>query len=143
MVGAIIFKRILLALLLGGIIGFERERAHKTAGLRTHTLVCVASTLFTLLAVYGYPNSEEASSRIIANIMIGIGFIGGGAILRQDSHVTGTTTAASLWAVGAIGTAVGMGFIFPAVLVTLIGYIILTVLWRLEMHMSGSSHNAP
>ena len=76
--------------------------------------------------------SPESASRIIANILVGIGFIGGGAILRQDSHITGTTTAATLWTVAAIGIAVGVGFLFAAILVTLIVYLILTILWRLE-----------
>ena len=134
----LILKRILLALLLGAIIGYERERAHKVAGLRTHILVCVSSALITLVALYGFENSTpETASRIIANIILGIGFIGGGAILRQETHVMGTTTAATLWTVAAIGIAVGVGFTFAAILVTLIGYLTLTILWRFEKKIAG------
>lgn len=136
-----ILQRILLALLLGAIIGFERERAHKVAGLRTHTLVCISSALITLLALYGIENSStEGATRIISNIIVGIGFIGGGAILRQDSKVMGITTAATLWTVAAVGIAVGVGFTYAAILVTLISYIILTILWRVEVKINGSSH---
>jgi len=138
MIEVLILKRLLLAIVLGAIIGFERERAHKVAGLRTHMLVCVSSTLFTLLALYGFEETTpESSSRIIANIILGIGFIGGGTIIRHESHVMGTTTAATLWTVAGVGIAVGSGFIYPAVIVTLLAYGILTVLWRLEIKLDA------
>ena len=139
MIELLVLKRILLALLLGAIIGFERERAHKVAGLRTHMLVCVSSALVALLAIYGFEElggaNAESSSRIIAGILTGIGFIGGGAILRQDTHVSGTTTAATLWTVSAVGIAVGVGFLYAAVAVTLLAYLILTIIWRFEIKM--------
>jgi putative Mg2+ transporter-C (MgtC) family protein len=139
MIELLVLKRILLALLLGAIIGYERERAHKVAGLRTHMLVCVSTALVSLLALYGFDEvgaaNAESSSRIIAGVLTGIGFIGGGAILRQESHISGTTTAASLWTVSAIGIAVGVGFLYAAVAVTLIAYLILTIMWRLEIKM--------
>ena len=147
MIEIMVLKRLLLALLLGGIIGYEREHAHKVAGLRTHMLVCVSSALITLTALYGFKEfggaSADAGSRIIANILIGIGFIGGGAILRTESRVFGTTTAATLWTVAALGIAVGVGFTYAAVFVTLIGYLILTILWKLETKIAGSSHTKP
>ena len=141
MIEVLILKRILLAALLGGIIGFERERAHKVAGLRTHVLVCVSATLLTLMAIYGFDQSTPDSiSRIIANVILGVGFIGGGAIVRQETHIMGTTTAATLWTVAAIGLSIGVGFTFAAVLVTLLGYLTLTILWRIEVKMSGKNH---
>lgn len=141
MLELLILERLLLAMLLGAIIGYERERAHKAAGLRTHILVCISATLITLVALYAFENNTaEASSRIIANVIVGIGFIGGGAILRHESHILGTTTAATLWTVAAIGIAVGVGFTFAALLVTLVGYLTLTILWRLEARITGSNH---
>ncbi len=141
----IILKRLLLTLLLCGLIGIERERAHKMAGLRTHALVGMGSALLTMLAIYGFQaygySGGDAASRIISNIIVGIGFIGGGAILRQENHVVGTTTAATLWLVSAIGIAVGMGFTYGAVLATLFGYVILTVFFGFEKIVLGSDHN--
>lgn len=146
MIELLVLKRLALALLLGGIIGYEREKAHKVAGLRTHTLVCVASALISLVALYGLgesgKTSADASARIIANILVGIGFIGGGAILRTESRILGTTTAATLWTVAAVGIAVGVGFTYAAIAVTLISYLILTILWKIETRIAGSSHKA-
>src|SRR3989344_218807 len=125
----IIIKRLLLALFLGAILGYERQHAHKFAGLRTHILVCIGSTLITLAAVYVFKefggNSADIASRIIANIMVGIGFIGGGTILRHESTIIGTTTAASLWLVAGVGIAVGLGFAYAAIATTLIAYVVL------------------
>ena len=138
-----IFYRLLLAVILGGLVGFERERSHKFAGLRTHTLVALAAALVTMTALYGFDRpSSEASARIIANILVGIGFIGGGAILRQDTRVIGTTTAATLFIVAAIGIAVGVGFLYAAITTTIITYIILTIMWRLERKIEGSNHES-
>lgn len=144
-----IIKRLVIALVLGAIIGYERERAHKVAGLRTHILVCVSSALIALVALYGFQdyylsdaNRVDSASRIISNIIIGIGFIGGGAILRREAHVMGTTTAATLWTVAAIGIAVGVGFTYAALAVTLIGYLTLTFLWRMESKIQGSGHQS-
>lgn len=142
MIEILILKRILLALLLGAIIGFERERAHKVAGLRTHVLVCISSALITLVALYGFADAGAtfSPSHIIANIILGIGFIGGGTIMRADTKVSGTTTAASLWTVAAVGMSAGAGFAFAAILVTLISYLILTFFWRIETNIAGSNH---
>ena len=141
MLEVLIIKRLLLAVALGAIIGFERERAHKVAGLRTHILVCVSTALMALIAAYGFEQfggaTAESTARIVADILIGIGFIGAGAIMKPDAnHVMGTTTAATIWTVAAIGIAVGIGFTFAAIVVTLIGYITLTILWRLEIKMN-------
>jgi putative Mg2+ transporter-C (MgtC) family protein len=131
--------RLLLAVVLGGLIGIEREQAHKSAGLRTHILVALGSTLITFIAVYGFENlggnSPEVASRIIANIIIGIGFVGGGAILRHGDQTVGLTTASTLWLTSAIGIAIGMGFVFAALITTLIGYATLTILLGVEQQV--------
>jgi putative Mg2+ transporter-C (MgtC) family protein len=136
----LLLKRLLLAVFLGAIIGFERQQAHKVAGLRTHIFVCLSTALLALIAQFGIANATaESTARIIADALIGIGFIGGGAILRHDTQVSGTTTAASIWTVAAVGIAVGLGFTFAAILVTLIAYLTLSVLWRLELRISGKT----
>lgn len=130
--------RLLLAAGLGGAIGFERERAHKVAGLRTHALVSMGAALLSLISIYlfeKYPSVNGVTGfdyHLIANIIVGIGFIGGGAILRQGPRIMGTTTASTLWLVAAIGIAAGIGFIFGAVVGAAVGYMVLTVLWQIE-----------
>ncbi|AII57909.1 magnesium transporter MgtC [Dehalococcoides mccartyi] len=117
--------RILLAVVLGGAIGYERERSGKAAGLRTNTLICVGSCLITLVSIYGF--SETDISRIAAGIVTGVGFLGAGAILRQsEGHVEGLTTAATIWAVAGIGLAVGAGMYFLSAVST--GVILLILL---------------
>ena len=131
--------RLLLAAGLGGAIGFERERAHKVAGLRTHAIVAMGAALLSVISVYGFEGVTQGSAfdpaRIISNIIVGIGFIGGGAILRQGPRIMGTTTAATLWLVATIGIAAGIGFIFGAVAGAAIGYLVLTVLWQVEKRL--------
>lgn len=101
--------RLLLAATLGAIIGFQRERAGKAAGLRTHILICVGAALFTVASLYGFGFGIDPS-RVAAGIVTGIGFLGAGAILhRQGGIVEGLTTAATIWAVAGIGLAVGAG----------------------------------
>src|SRR3990167_10920134 len=134
--------RLLVAALLGGIIGFERERSGKIAGLRTHTLVSVGAALLTVITerlFYIFPsvNGEMGLDyHIIANIVVGIGFIGAGTILRREDRSEGTTTAASLWVVAAIGIASGFGFYQEAIATTLIVYGILAGLWLLEKYLT-------
>lgn len=99
--------RLVAAGVLGGVVGYQREIHGRPAGLRTHILVCVGSALFTIASVtYGH---GAEPSRIAANIVTGIGFLGAGTIIRQGSTIRGLTTAASLWTVAAIGLAVGAG----------------------------------
>jgi len=102
--------RLFLALLLGGAVGLERERHGRAAGLRTHILVCVGSTLMMCLSLFLYEKYESDPSRIASQVVSGIGFLGAGTILRFRASVKGLTTAASLWAVSGIGLAVGSGF---------------------------------
>jgi len=100
--------RLLLAAVLGGAVGAERELADQPAGLRTHILLTVGACLFTLVSVYGFGGTADPS-RLAAQIVTGIGFLGGGAIVRHGLTVRGVTTAASIWATTAIGVALGAG----------------------------------
>jgi putative Mg2+ transporter-C (MgtC) family protein len=114
---------ILFSLLIGAVIGAEREYRSKSAGLRTMMLVSVGSCIFTLLSIHiGSPNNAD---RIAANIITGIGFLGAGVIFKDDDKVTGITTATAIWSVAALGMAAGAGYIEIAGIATLIILIIL------------------
>jgi putative Mg2+ transporter-C (MgtC) family protein len=116
-----VLLRIFVAAALGGAIGLERELRERQAGLRTHLVVSVGSALFTLVSAYGFQNFESKvdPTRIAAQIVSGIGFLGAGAIIRQGLSVRGLTTAASLWLVAAIGMASGAGYWDGALIATL------------------------
>lgn len=128
--------RLLLSVILGGLIGFERERKNHAAGLRTHTLVCMGSCLIMILSIYGFtdfigqPNVNRDPARLAAQAITGIGFLGAGTIMFTGKSITGLTTAASLWVVMAIGLAVGAGFYFPAAACAVLA---LLVLWGLNI----------
>jgi len=109
----VILGRLLLAALCSGLIGYERESARKSAGLRTHTLVGIGAAVFTIVSIVGFPGSD--SSRVAAQIVTGVGFLGAGAIFREGTYVTGLTTAAGLWVVAALGMAAGSGSYVVAV----------------------------
>jgi putative Mg2+ transporter-C (MgtC) family protein len=120
--------RVAVAGALGGAIGLERELDEKAAGLRTHMLVSIGSALFTLVGAYGFAGFSSGSvdpSRIAAQIVTGIGFLGAGVIFRQGFTVRGLTTAASLWLVAAVGMAAGAGFWKGAVIAAGVGLIAL------------------
>jgi putative Mg2+ transporter-C (MgtC) family protein len=122
--------RLVLASLLCGAIGFERETRDQPAGFRTHILLGLGAALFTLVSAYGFEPFTRAAlgsgglqfdpTRIAAQIIAGVGFLGAGAIIRQGRDVRGLTTAASLWAVSAIGMAVGAGYLFGAAAATVL-----------------------
>lgn len=99
--------RLVMASVVGGLIGYERERAEKPAGFRTHLLVCLGSALFTIASAHGFPGLTDPS-RVAAGIVVGIGFLGAGTIVRGEK-VVGLTTAAAIWTVAAIGLALGAG----------------------------------
>lgn len=126
----IAIARLGLSAVLGGLIGFEREHSHRPAGFRTHILVAVGSALVMLTAVYmtdKFPDNIDIS-RMPAQVVSGIGFLGAGTILREGFSVKGLTTAASLWAVSCIGLAVGSGFYVGAFVGTFVIYITLNAL---------------
>lgn len=130
--------RLGLAVFLGGVVGFERERHNRPAGFRTHILVCVGSALVMLVSAYGftgdlaYLGDGVDPSRIAAQVVTGVGFLGAGTILRHGNTITGLTTAASLWVVSGIGLAAGIGFYIGAVLTTFMVLASLIVLRSME-----------
>jgi putative Mg2+ transporter-C (MgtC) family protein len=117
--------KLVLAVALGAIVGFEREFDDEPAGVRTHILVILGSTLFTILSMDFFGTSDP--SRVAANVVVGIGFIGAGAIFRAENKVKGITTAASLWVIAAIGMAVGLGFYIAATVTALMVFAVLFV----------------
>jgi len=129
----LVFK-LLLSIILGGVIGIERESLNRPAGFRTHILVCVGSTLTMLVSIYMYENfsTDGDPGRIAAQVISGIGFLGAGTIIREGASVRGLTTAASLWTVAAIGLAVGSGFYLAAIITTLLTFITLILFSRVE-----------
>ncbi|MFM0250678.1 MgtC/SapB family protein [Paraburkholderia sediminicola] len=139
MIGNIeLLSRLVLAALLGSVIGFERERLNWAAGLRTHMLVCVGSSLIMLVSAFGFADALGEKnvvldpSRVAAQVVSGIGFLGAGAILMRGEIVRGLTTAASLWSVAGVGLAVGGGMYIAAIGATGIMLIILAGVKPLE-----------
>ena len=114
--------RFLLAVALGAGIGYQRERAGKAAGLRTHILVGSGAALFTLVSIYGFGAEGVDISRVAAGVVVGVGFIGAGVILRgqREEEVAGLTTAATIWVTAAIGLAAGAGMYLPSVIATVV-----------------------
>jgi putative Mg2+ transporter-C (MgtC) family protein len=133
-----LISRLVLAALLGSVIGFERERLSWAAGLRTHMLVCVGSALIMIVSAFGFADVLGNDhvvldpSRIAAQVVSGIGFLGAGSILLRGEIVRGLTTAASLWSVAAVGLAVGGGLYTAAIAATVIILIILAGIKPLE-----------
>ena len=120
--------RLLLAAALGAIIGYQRERAGKPVGLRTHSLICVGAALFTIASLYFYHEFGTVAdpARVAAGIVVGIGFIGAGAIIRRgEGVVEGLTTAATIWAVAAIGLAAGAGLYLVSAVTAIVILIVL------------------
>ena len=142
-----ILIRVIFSIVLGSIIGLERELTNKAAGLRTQILVCLGSCLFTILSIYGFSTAVTLyplgdPSRVAAQIITGIGFIGAGTVLRQGLTVTGLTTASTLWIVAAIGMACGCGQISIAVVTTLIsvGVLVLIRFFELKLMPRNMKH---
>ncbi len=132
--------RLLAATVAGALVGFERERERKAAGLRTHTLVAVGSCLL-ILAGTGFGMSPEGMSRVVQGIVTGIGFLGVGNILKlsQEHSVKGLTTAAGIWATAAIGVACGLGMVGLALIGTIVVLIVLALIKYVEHKISRSS----
>ncbi len=135
---AIVMLRVFTAILLGGIVGIERERAGKPAGLRTHMLVSLG-TAVVVLACSGAAMSMDGLSRVIQGIVTGIGFIGAGSILKLDEqrHIEGLTTAAGLWMTAAVGVAVGLGALGVAVIGTIVTLIVLALEGVIDRRISS------
>jgi putative Mg2+ transporter-C (MgtC) family protein len=130
--------RLVAAAVVGAIAGLERERVGKAAGLRTHMLVSLGSAMFVLVPLQ-VGMSSEGIARVIQGVAAGIGFIGGGAILKltQDREVHGLTTAAGIWMTAAAGVAIGLGAIGLGLIAMVLTWIILAVLQRVETAIQG------
>ncbi len=144
--------RVLSALLLGFAIGLEREMTNKYAGLRTNILVCLGACIFTIISIYGFPTFATGdnvivsqatgvrdTARIAAQIVAGIGFIGGGTVLRHGANVFGLTTAATLWVSAAVGMACGTGMYGLALVATVLSIMILVSVRLFEKNVLVSS----
>jgi Uncharacterized membrane protein len=142
-----VLLRLSIAIIVGGIIGYEREYTNRPAGLRTHILVCIASTVIsiiqisivndTLSMILKHPELQDALKadigRLSAQVISGIGFLGMGTIIRNKGSVRGLTTAASIWVTACIGIAVGMGYYFLSFSSTAAVYIVLVLMKRVEL----------
>jgi putative Mg2+ transporter-C (MgtC) family protein len=148
----IIFIRIGLAALLGGVIGFEREARNGTAGLRTHMLIATAACLFTLLAFEIFEGVQQGQSssgggmvdpiRAIEAVTAGIAFLGAGAIFQQRGSVQGLTTGAGMWLAGAIGVSVALGYYVVALVVAVLALVVLAALRAFSHKVIGGQDAA-
>jgi len=132
--------RLVLSCVLGGVIGYEREKTNRPAGFRTHILVCVGSALIMCTAEYMFSvyagKTNFDPTRLGAQVISGIGFSGAGTIIREGYNVRGLTTAASLWAVSCVGLATGGGFYTGAITAAALIYITLILLKKFEDHLA-------
>ena len=139
--------RVLSALLLGFAIGLEREITNKYAGLRTNILVCLGACMFTIISIYGFPEvlvsgdefGTRDTARVAAQVVTGIGFIGGGTVLRHGATVMGLTTAATLWVSAAIGMACGAGMYTVAIVATILSILVLVSVRFFEKNVLTTS----
>ncbi len=134
--------RLLLAAVLGGAVGYQREATDRPAGFRTHILVAVGAALFTLISFYPFDGAGRLATdptRIAAQVVTGIGFLGAGTIIRRENLVIGLTTAASLWAIAAVGVAAGVGYYAAALGGTGIILATLTILKSFEKRFMASN----
>jgi len=133
-----IVVRLLVAMILSGVLGFQRAHVGKAAGMRTHMLVSLGAAILVLLPQLGGMSNADLA-RVIQGILTGVGFIGGGVILKmgEQHHIVGITTAASLWFTAAMGVVAGTGRLGLAIVGTILGYIILTVFAWIEREMIG------
>ena len=147
-----LISRLVAALILGFLLGLERELTNKYAGLRTHILVCLGACIFTILSIYGFPTFAigdnvdinqatgiRDTARVAAQIVSGIGFIGAGAVLRNGPMVFGLTTAATLWIAASIGMACGAGMYDVAIISTALSIVVLTLIRVFERQFLPSS----
>ncbi|MCX7927938.1 MAG: MgtC/SapB family protein [Candidatus Omnitrophica bacterium] len=136
---SVVTVRLILSVILGGLIGLERQMQRRAAGLRTHILVSLGSCLIMLTSQYVFVIYKDVTAidpaRIAAGIITGIGFLGAGAIIREKEEIKGLTTAASLWVVSGIGLAVGVGFYNASFITTILTLICLFILRKAEKRL--------
>jgi len=131
-----IIFRLILSALIGIVLGIEREYVGKPAGMRTYSLVALGATIFTIISKYGFSGGEGNivdASRVAAQIVTGIGFLGAGVIIFRGAKVEGLTTASGLWVVAAIGMAVGVGMYFVAVFASIIAFTVMVLMRRFDI----------
>ena len=128
----VLMLRLVVALVLGAAVGWERELQRMPAGFRTHALVALGSAIFTVVSAYAFTGPGSDPTRIAAQVVTGIGFLGGGAIIHYGGTVRGLTTAASLWAVAAVGMAAGAGLFLFATVSAVLVIVALEIFERLE-----------
>jgi putative Mg2+ transporter-C (MgtC) family protein len=133
--------RLLASVLLGGLLGYQRQRSGKVAGLRTHMLVALGSATLVVATVALRASSDDDVSRVVQGVAAGIGFMGAGAILKlpKSERVQGLTTAASVWMAATIGVAAGLGSIWIAASAAFLSWLVLGVLARFEPHVPGDA----
>ena len=134
-----IFTQLLLAAILGSLIGTERELKGRLAGMKTHALVCMGSCLFTILSTVGFRDfiigANFDPSRIASQIVVGIGFIGAGLIIFHESKIQGLTTAAGIWTTAGIGMTIGLKLYFIAFFAAFLVILIYTLLYYFELYL--------
>jgi putative Mg2+ transporter-C (MgtC) family protein len=137
----ITIARVTIAFILGGVVGFERERVQRPAGLRTHMLVAAGCCCFTVASIYGFDElgTQRDPARLAAQILTGIGFLGAGTIFRTGSTVRGLTTASSIWITASIGVVAGLGMFWLAVFTTMLTWFALYVLKGAEQRRKGGA----
>ncbi len=134
--------KLLLAVVIGGLLGAEREYHEKAAGLRTIICICVGATLFTIFSTR--LGTSEDPTRIAAGIVTGIGFLGAGVIIRQEGHIRGLTSAATIWIAAALGMGIGGGFYYLSVIAAIIIVIVLLFFRQIENWFQRfHKHNHP
>ena len=135
------FARIFIAAILGAIIGLERELHHKSAGLRTNILICIGAAVFTIISTQMVVGTNDSLTRIAAQIVTGVGFLGAGAIIQDRGGIHGLTTAATIWLDSSIGMACGAGLYSLAILTTVIAIFVLLILVKLPVPFSNKTKN--
>lgn len=134
-----ILIRLVVAAVCGSVIGYQREITERPAGFRTHVLVCTGSALIMMVSIYPFGDTPRVDpTRIAAQVVTGIGFLGAGTIIRQGSIVRGLTTAASLWTISGVGLAVGAGFYSAALLTTVLVLVVLSGFKIVETRIIGT-----
>jgi putative Mg2+ transporter-C (MgtC) family protein len=132
--------KVILSIVFGGLVGLQRSLSHKQAGLRTFSLVALGACAFTVF-IQMFIFDKDSIARILANIVLGIGFLGSGVIFSFRGKVTGLTTAAAMWVTAAIGLGVGLGFYIESFIVTLLTIFILHFLYLVEAKLTQSKND--
>jgi putative Mg2+ transporter-C (MgtC) family protein len=127
----IITAKLLLAIILGGVIGIERETLGKPAGSRPYALIALGSAMFTILSVQGF-SQYPGSTALVSQIVSGIGFLGAGLIIFHKEKLEGLTTAAALWAVASVGIAIGLGWYYVSLIATILIFLLLYIVRKVE-----------